>query len=293
MQLNPNLEGALLLRARVYQQMKLTEKAIADTNRVLDRDPENTQAQQLRAQLLAGSGKLNEAIDDLKNLISKDPDESEYLLELAMFYAADQKARKAVETYTEFLKKVSDSWIAYRGRGDAYLSLGKQAEAVADYEAALKIDSENSGVLNNLAWLLATSPEAKLRNGARAIELATLACKVTDYKQSHILSTLAAAYAETGDFKTAIEWSTKAVELGEEPIKAQLRQELASYEGGKPWRESTPPAIAHLNEDAEEKPGKADSEGPSIDGTSGEGSTADEASPDAPGATSNLPRTKR
>jgi len=78
-----------------------------------------------------------------------------------------------------------------------------------------------------------------LRDGKRAIELATKACEVTDYKKPHILSTLAAAYAETGDFKTAIKWSTKAVEMGskDEEVDEQLKNELKSYQEKKPWRE--------------------------------------------------------
>ena len=91
--------------------------------------------------------------------------------------------------------------------------------------------------MNNLAWVLATSPDESLRNGRRAIELATKACEVTDYKQPHILSTLAAGYAETGDFATAVEWSKKALELGEESQKEELAKELESYQSSKPWRE--------------------------------------------------------
>ena len=96
-------------------------------------------------------------------------------------------------------------------------------------------------MLNNLAWVLATSPEDKLRNGKRAIELAKQACEVTEYKQAHILSTLAAGYAETGDFETAITWSKKAVESGGDELKGQLTKELESYEDKKPWREAAPP----------------------------------------------------
>ena len=117
--------------------------------------------------------------------------------------------------------------------------------AIADYESVLKDDPKNSHVLNNLAWLLATSPDDKLRDGKRAIELATEGCKVTDYKQAHLLSTLAAGYAETGDFKTAIEWSQKAVAAApDEEMKANLVKELESYQAGKPWREAQnePPA---------------------------------------------------
>jgi tetratricopeptide (TPR) repeat protein len=87
--------------------------------------------------------------------------------------------------------------------------------------------------------VLATSPDDKLRDGKRAIELATKACEVTKYEKPHILSTLAAAYAETGDFETAKKWSRKAVELGiqDKEVDEQLKQELESYEQKKPWRE--------------------------------------------------------
>jgi hypothetical protein len=67
--------------------------------------------------------------------------------------------------------------------------------------------------------------------------LGTQACEVTEYKQAHILSTLAAGYAETGQWDEAIKWSTKAVEAGEGSVKEQLEKELASYKEKKPWRE--------------------------------------------------------
>ena len=69
---------------------------------------------------------------------------------------------------------------------------------------------EESGLLNNLAWVLATSPNDKVRDGKRSIELATKACELTEYKEAHILSTLASGYAEEGDFETAKKWSAKA-----------------------------------------------------------------------------------
>jgi tetratricopeptide (TPR) repeat protein len=102
---------------------------------------------------------------------------------------------------------------------------------------ALKIQPEDSGLLNNLAWVLATSPEDELRDGQRALELATKACELTDYEEAHILSTLASTYAELGDFDTAVKWSEKAVEAGEGETKNQLKEELESYREQKPWRE--------------------------------------------------------
>jgi Tfp pilus assembly protein PilF len=103
----------------------------------------------------------------------------------------------------------------------------------------LELQPDDSGVLNNLAWLLATSPDEAIRDGRRAIELARKACEETTWKQPHIISTLAAGYAETGDFTEAKKYSKQAVESeGTAPeVKTQLAGELASYESEKPWRE--------------------------------------------------------
>ena len=131
-------------------------------------------------------------------------------------------------------------WRALHGRGDAYLNLGRHAEAVADYDKALELQPKDEGLLNNLAWTLATSPDAKLRNGRRAIELATLACEVTGYKLAYILSTLAAAYAETGDFQTAVKWTTKAVQVSDKEKQrgeSRSRRSWKATRRSRPWRE--------------------------------------------------------
>jgi tetratricopeptide (TPR) repeat protein len=135
-------------------------------------------------------------------------------------------------------------WQALRLRGDVLLALGRHTDAIADYEQAVKNipedDDDLSGILNNLSWVLSTSPEDSVRNGDRALEAGLKACELTQYNKSHILSTLAAAYAELGQFDKAIEWSTKAVELGakeENEQLEQLKEELKSYQDKKPWRE--------------------------------------------------------
>ena len=117
------------------------------------------------------------------------------------------------------------------------MSIGKHQKAVEDFNRALELESDNHGLLNNLAWVLATSPDDKLRDGERALELATKACEMTEFKMPHILSTLASAYAETGDFETAIKWSKKAVELEKGDTRKQLMEELEYYNQKKPWRE--------------------------------------------------------
>ena len=235
--LEPDNLGVLLFRANIHQELKDNDKAMADVNRALKLRPGLPPAVRFRAMLLADAKKMDLAISELQQLLKKSPDDVPALLQLAMLHTADDRPRKAIEIYTQVLAKEPEDWMALRGRGDALLSIAKQAEAIADYEKALKLRPEDDGILNNLAWVLATSPDAKLRNGKRAIELATKACKVTEYKAAHILSTLGAAYAETGDFKTAKKWSKKAIELGREDQKEELKKELASYEQRKPCRE--------------------------------------------------------
>ena len=94
---------------------------------------------------------------------------------------------------------------------------------------------------NNCAWLWATCPDPKYRDGEKAVVSATKACEITQWKQSHILDTLAAAYAETGDFDSAMEWQTKANMLNLEPeykTKGEIRLKL--YKNKKTFRGTTP-----------------------------------------------------
>ena len=206
-------------------------------DRVLKLKPDLPVAIRTRALLLADSQRFDEAIGELEKLRKLDPKDTLTLRQLAVLYSEQKKTAKVIEAYTAVLAVDPKEWRALRGRGDAYLNTGRQAEAIADYEKALKLQPKDEGILNNLAWILATSPDAKLRNGRRAIELATLACQVTEYKLAYILSTLAAAYAETGDFQTAVKWSTKAVEIGDKEESDSLKKELESYKANKPWRE--------------------------------------------------------
>jgi tetratricopeptide (TPR) repeat protein len=233
----PGSVDLLLLRASVYQEKGEKRKALADADRALKLQPNQPRTIRTHALLLAEDDRLGEATDELEDLAKLNPKDAETLLQLAMFYGAGKKSAKAIEAYTAVLALEPDEWQALRGRGDAYLNMGKQAEAVADYEKAIKLQPKDESVLNNLAWVLATSPEAKLRDGRRAIKLAIEACKLTNYKAAYILSTLAAAYAETGDYATAIKWSTKAVEIGDKQYDDDLKKELASYKDYLPWRE--------------------------------------------------------
>jgi tetratricopeptide (TPR) repeat protein len=238
--LEPTDLSLLLMRARLYHAEGRNALAQQDVERVLQTRPGIALAIELHSSILAAMGKFPEAVKDITELLKKEPDSILLKLQLAIYLNAGNQSDKAIEVFSEILQadlQDPQKGMAFRGRADAYLNIGEHRKAIADYEVVFKMNAEDSGILNNFAWVLATSPEDEIRNGKRALEMGLKACELTEYKQSHIVSTLAAAYAETGDFDSAVKWSQKSVEMGDEDIKEQLEQELKSYQQKKPWRE--------------------------------------------------------
>ena len=238
-ELNPRDIGSLQTRARVYLQNENFEGAIKDIDKILTFDDGNVDAIYLRSFAYAGMEDFDAAIEDMQTLATLIPDEPLFRNSLAMMYNSAEKPEKAIELYSEALEEDPTDDRALIGRADARLNAGMHADAVKDYEKAMELDDEDDHILNNYAWLLATSTFDEVRDGKRAVELATKAAELTEHKQAHILSTLAAAYAETGDFEKAVEWSEKSVELAEDDEqKANLTEELESFKEGKPVREN-------------------------------------------------------
>ncbi len=129
---------------------------------------------------------------------------------------------------------------AYYNRAETKMSDGEFAEAISDYEAAVRVDPGYALAFNDLAWLRATCLVAEFRDGAKAVEKASKACELTNWKKAHYVGTLAAAYAEAGDFDSAVKWQKKAIDLltEEEELRADFEERLKLYQSGKPYRES-------------------------------------------------------
>jgi tetratricopeptide (TPR) repeat protein len=124
-------------------------------------------------------------------------------------------------------------------RGPYWSARGEYRRALAAYEEALQDDPERHGALNDLAWLVATCPEATLRDGKRAVELASRACRITNFAHESYVDTLAAAHAEAGDFQTAVELQRKAIGMLSpgDPNAESYRVRLDGYRANKPYRQ--------------------------------------------------------
>jgi tetratricopeptide (TPR) repeat protein len=235
----PDEAVPLVLRARIHQQSGDAERAAADLERVLAKHPGHPAALELRGLIAAERNDYPAAIRDFRKLVAQKPDDPVLVGQLAMLYLGAKQPRQAIKRFTRSIELDDKNFASWRGRSDAEISIGDHEAALADLEKALELKPDESGVLNNLAWLLATSPDDSIRDGKRSIELAQKACEETNWKQPHIISTLAASYAESGNFEEARKYSKQAVESEDSSpeVKKQLEGELASYVAEKPWRE--------------------------------------------------------
>ena len=238
--LAPRDQSARLLRARILQQAGQSERALADVESVLQQDAEMPGALELKGLIAAERQDYPEAIRAFRKLAAKNPDDPVVLSQLGMLYLAAKQPREAIRRFTKALETDGDAFAALRGRSDAEISIGDHVAAIADLEKAHTLKPDDTGILNNLAWLLATSPNDAIRDAARAITLAEKACEATEWKEGHIISTLAAGHAEKGDFEAAQKFSRKAIDADTTAggdVEDQLKNELANYQAGKPWRE--------------------------------------------------------
>lgn len=120
----------------------------------------------------------------------------------------------------------------------AWIRLGDFEKAIADLGKAIRLDPENPNLLNERAWLRATCEEESFRDGRQAVADATEACELTEWNDPKIVDTLAAAYAESGNFEEAVKWQRKAVELAPAEMKTELSSRIELYQAGKAYREN-------------------------------------------------------
>ena len=218
------------------------DEAISHLRRAVEKWPRHAQGHINLGNALLQNREIDAAIAEYEKTLALpfDHAESHYSIGTALRQKGD--VEEAIVHYRKALELRPDYANAHNNLANALRQQGRTEEAVHEYEAALKSEPDSILAGNNLAWILATSPNASVRDGAKAVQLAQRANRLSGGSDPIILHTLAAAYAENRQFSEAVNAAQRALELadanGVASLAESLRSKLALYQAETPYRDS-------------------------------------------------------
>jgi len=259
----------------VLLQKGQLDDGIAQYRAALQMQPDSWDAEYNLGTALVGKGEVDEAILHCERAVAMQPNDPDGQVSLGDALLQKKRIDEAIVHYQSALAIRPDYFLAHYGLGRAFLEKGEAdtaiqhcrtalviqpddadchtvlavaldekaeiAEAIQHYEKALAISPKSISALTNLAWLRATSSNEALRNGNEAVKLAGRADELLGGTNAVVLRTLAAAYAETGQFPKAIESGRAALQLarmhGDRSLAVELEQQIAVYQLRLPYRE--------------------------------------------------------
>jgi len=153
--------------------------------------------------------------------------------------------RDSVALFEHTLSVTRDNALAHGALGEVLYFQGKVDQSLVHFQQAIRLDPGNG--LNGLAWVMATTGNPRFLDGAKAVELATMANKLTQYKQPGFLDTLAAAYAAAGNFPEAVNTANQALALargaGKTDLAREIEKRLKLYRQGRIYRDEAYDAL--------------------------------------------------
>lgn len=266
------LANAFYYRALAYEAKKELENAVADFSAALRLEPDSTMTLRARGVDYVQNGSYERALADFDEVLRRQPEDASTYANRAEVCRLMRRWDAAMESVSKALELDPKLPGAYYTRGWVYRAKKQYDLALADFDRASELDPNNSGGLrskgitlaamnqyeaaanvfrelttrfpnghnaqNSSAWFLATCPDAGWRNGALAVSQARKACDLTRWNDPQVLDTLAAAYAETGDFEQAVKHATEALKHlpHSDPDWPIVAKHLAAFRRKEPWR---------------------------------------------------------
>lgn len=274
-------------QARASERLKRKDYklAIEDLDRAIALEPRLAALYVARAEVWAARFHPDQEIDDLTTAIQLEPANPEYRLARGMSWSTQGRHRLAMADYNAAIALRPADPRLYVARGNEWKKDLKLDTALADYKTAIRLDPRyvpayishalisrqrrdfaraaaeltalaamaprDAEVHRLLARILATCNDDSVRDGQRAVREATMACQLTKWGDPDCLDTLAAAYAEAGDYDSAVKWQKQAIELIRKDVPSTLKRamnyggrrgvgfedRLAFYKGKRPTRE--------------------------------------------------------
>jgi tetratricopeptide (TPR) repeat protein len=229
-----------LQRAAAYRHQREHRRAIDDCSEAIKLAPDTADCYTSRGIAYHESGQYEPAIADYTEALKRGAKDASAYANRGIAYHENGDYDKALADFAEAIRLKPTDAGNYNNRALSYRKKGEYAKAIADYESAIKQDRGSAFAYAGLAWIRATCPDPKLRNGPQAIVYGQKSCELTGWNQPFCLNALAAAYAEGERFEQAVRWQEKACRYQEgvpraEQEKAQLRLRL--YRANLPYRD--------------------------------------------------------
>ena len=230
----------------VYFRQRQFEPAWTALQQVLEVVPNHPPALVALAELAERKGDRVAAEQFLDRHIQASPNDPQARCRLASLHVRSGKLELAEQTFAAALELQSDNPLAHTGLADIHIERQAWAQAAAHYRQALQSKQVPLRAATNLAWLLATCPDASVRNGQEAVETIQKCLQFAGEKHPGMLDKLAAAQAETGQFEQAVSTATEALEQARrnqlDALASAIEERLALYRQQQPYRlEATPP----------------------------------------------------
>ncbi len=214
--------------------------AEAELERAVRIKPEYTEAHYNFGIVLLKRGVGEDAAREFREAARLRPEYAEAHVNLGVVLAGLGRPDEAIASYREAVRARPASIEGWTNLGLALAAKGERAEAVRAFRSGLAVDSSNVAMGNALAWLLATSPEAALRDASAAVSLAERVAAATGRRDAQALDTLAAAYANARRFAEARAVAGEALALarqaGDTAVARDIEARAALYANAKPYR---------------------------------------------------------
>ncbi|MEM9658307.1 MAG: tetratricopeptide repeat protein, partial [Planctomycetota bacterium] len=165
------------------------------------------------ATLLAKQGRIELAATELARAVQIAPNDIDAVRKLATLRMAQQRLPEAIDGFENVVREQPGDLASFYNLANAYRATGRIEQALAIYRRLVERAPNMVLAANNLAWIEATHPDEKYRDGDHAVKLARDFCRRTKHQNPSLLDTLAAAFAEQGDFDKAIAAVERAIEL--------------------------------------------------------------------------------
>ena len=236
----PNSEDVHYRLGYILCLQKKWPEAGVQFGEVLRLNPDNPYAHKFLGDALVREGRYADAEAEYSNALQLRPGDV-VITEAMALLVKKAEAAKALTSLYETLK-IQPTAEAHARIAALRTTQGEFQDALEHYLAALRLKPDSPDMLNNLAWLLATCPDARIRDGAQAVKHAGRACELTHYHMTPMVGTLAAAYAEAGRFDDAISTAQKActlaTESGDQDLLKRNQELLVLYRAHQPYHEA-------------------------------------------------------